>query len=505
MRIAVVLLAAAMVLGTAAAWAGSNADLRPEWSVGQDLVSAASLAVTPPIAAPKSLTLREAVNLALARNTGFRAAINNLLSAREALYVARKQWHLVLTTTATKDQGSDLSTEFGGALDYSLFTGANFSVTAELDRLGSQESSDTITANVRQPLLAGAGSASNAYESVRAARNAYRSALLEYFMSRQNLILSVVNSYFSVVQQRESVKIQKERVQLAEQTVKEMKIRLDEGMIIEVDLLNAQQQLASAQAAEVQTKQSYEEAMDQLMLQLGLKIGGVSELVSEVEYRPEPQDLEADTQQALKLRPELRLAELAIENGEAAVRIARSHRLPTLDLLGSWQRFSNSATDSTWSVGLGASVPIGARELQQNYLESQWALLLARQSLEDTRQQVVADIRSQVRAAGAAQLQVDLADQGVKIADRTVLQSKRLVEEDLRTNRDLLDAQNNLRDSKLGLLNSKTNYFLAMMRLKVAMGLDVAVALPQDAPPAAPPAQPAPAPSTAPEPPRSKG
>ena len=316
------------------------------------------------------------------------------------------------------------------------------------------------------------------------ARNGYRSSLLGYFVSRQGLVLSIVSSYFSVVQQREAVSIQKESVLLAEQAVKDAEIRLDEGLIIEIDLLNAQQRLASTQAAQVQAEETYQQSMDGLLMQLGLQIGGTPDLVSQVDYRPENHDLGAATEQALNARPELYLAQLDIENSQAGVRLARSHRLPSLDLLGGLQRFSNGSPN-LWSVGLAATVPVGAIDLEQSYRQSQWALLLAQQNLEDTRQQVVSDVRGQVRAAEAARRQVDLAEQGVKIAEKSLLSAKRLVEESLRTNRDLLDAQNSLRDSRLQLNSSKINYFLAMMRLKVAMGVDIAGALPQAAPPAA--------------------
>ncbi len=205
MRMRVVLLVAAL-LGTAAgAWATDNVGLRPEWSVGQELLTPARLGVTPPAPAPASLTLQQAVDLALARNTGFRWTISNLLSARGALWVARQQWAFTLTGSGTQNQDSQVATDFGSNLTYSAFSGATFSVQTEWDRLGCEETADTVAVTLSQPLLAGAGKASPAYEAVRAARNAYRSALLSYFSDRQNLIMGVVNSYFSLVEQHESL------------------------------------------------------------------------------------------------------------------------------------------------------------------------------------------------------------------------------------------------------------------------------------------------------------
>jgi len=52
-----------------------------------------------------------------------------------------------------------------------------------------------------------------------------------------------------------------------------------------------------------------------------------------------------------------------------------------------------------------------------------------------------------------------------------------MVEEGLRTNRDLLDAQDDLTRSQTSLVSSKINYYLALVRLRVAVGLDILPAL----------------------------
>ncbi len=497
MRITVVLLAA-VLLGTAVGgWASDNLGLRPEWSVGQEQVSPSWLTVTPPAPAPATLTLPQAVDLALARNTGFRWTISNLLAARGALWVARQRWGFTLTGSGLQNQDSQVATDFGSNLTYSAFSGATFSVQTEWDRLGCEETADTVTVTVSQPLLAGAGAASPAYEAVRAARNAYRSALLSYFNDRQNLIMGVVNSYFSLVEQHESLSAQHEAVLRAEEATKDVEMRVKEGLSIETELLLQEQTLANVKAAEVSYQQYYEQAMDQFMLQLGLQVGGLPELTSEVAYRPENHDVATCTKTALELRPELCQDQLALENGEAAVRIAHSETLPTLNLVGQWESLGQGLGNE-WTVGLATIIPLGNRSLQQSYRQSEWSLLLARQALEDERQQVTADVRAQVRNASASEMQVTLAEQAVKNQERRLLQSQRMIDEGLGTNQDLVQSQSDLLNDQIQLITMRTNYFLAVMRLKVAMGVDVATALPAASPAAA--AAPAPTPTPAPVP-----
>jgi len=474
-----IFLLAACFAALGAAQAAEN--LRPEWSVGQDQVSPELLKVTPPPPAPSELIVTDAVDFALRRNIGFRGTIQNLLVQRSALYVALQRWNLTLNGSvdrAKSDSGTATEYSAGGSFFYTGVTGASFSVSSELQKLDSVEKAETVAASLSQPLLAGSFKASAAYEAVRQARNNYRAALLSYFISRQDLIVSVLSAYFDAVESGQLVGIQESSVRLAEQAVTDARLRLEAGLIAEIDLTRAELQLSQSQAALVSARQSEQDAVDQLLLLLGLQVGGRPKLATTVEYKPVEFSADTTVAAALQRRPEIRLAELSIEDLEAALRINRSQRLPTLDLVGAFQRTGNGTTDKTWSLGLQASVPIASRALTEAVRQANWALLVSQQEREDLKQQVTADVRSQVHAADAARANVDIAAKGLEVAQRSFQIAGRMVEEGLATNRDLLDAQNALATSGTSLVTGKINYYLATVRLKRSMGVDVGTELP---------------------------
>jgi len=66
----------------------------------------------------------------------------------------------------------------------------------------------------------------------------------------------------------------------------------------------------------------------------------------------------------------------------------------------------------------------------------------------------------------------------VEVAKRSLYIANRIVQEGLGTNRDLIDAQSDLTASEVSLVTSRINYYLATVRLRKAMGIDVAQDLP---------------------------
>ena len=449
--------------------------LRPEWQVGQEQVSPEDLRVIVPPPAPDELSLRDAVLLALRQNIGFRGTLQSLLAARSNWRVARQRWALFALGGVERTGNDETVDEYqaGAALSYAATTGADFSVVAELARLDSEETEETVAATLRQPLLAGRGDASAAYEKVRRARDAYRAELLLFFIDRQGLIEQIVAAYFDTVEQEQLVAIQEASVERRKQSVEDARLRLDAGLIPEIELRRAQLRLSSEQAAAILQRQRLRDTMDRLLLLLGLEVGGMPELVTPVPYDPQSLDPAALTAQALESRPDLLLADIAIEDAEAALRISRSERLPSLDLFGGWLRQTNGLEERSWNVGLDLSIPIGSRSLTEAVNQTQWGLLVSQQARETLVQQVVADVRAEARAAEAARANVDIAQASVELAERSIEIAQRMVEEGLGTNRDLLEAQDDLRQSERSVVGSQINYYLSLVRLRGALGLDL--------------------------------
>jgi outer membrane protein TolC len=420
------------------------------------------------------------VALALRHSPSFRRTIQSLLVANSNWRVARQLWDLSLFGSIGRSGNAETtdSRDLGLALSYLATTGAELSVTAELARLDSEETEHAIQATLRQPLLEGSWAASAAYERLRAARNAYRAELLSFFDSRQSLLEQVVADYFGAWRLRQEVAIQESGVRRAERTMERTQKLLEAGESIDIDLTRAKLNLARAQVAQVSARRAQRQAADSLLALLGLQVGADPELVTAVPREAAEIGLEAAVAQALKLRPELRLSDLSIENLEAALHIRRNARLPSLDLVGGLQRTANGLAEDSWNLGLTISVPIGSRPLTEAARQAEWALLVARREREDLKQQVVLEVRRQVWSAEEATKRLEIDSGSVEVAQQELHIAERLVEEGLASNFDLVAAQEKLTAAESSVLESSTDLYLAALRLRRATGLDLAQGLP---------------------------
>ena len=112
-------------------------------------------------------------------------------------------------------------------------------------------------------------------------------------------------------------------------------------------------------------------------------------------------------------------------------------------------------------LGLHVSVPMKEKALQENVAQAARNRDTLDDDLEFRRQQIVNEVRGQVRAE-TAKANIDLLTANLDVAKKSVHIAQRLIEEGLAPNRDLLDAQASQTDTESGVLSAKVDYFLTM-------------------------------------------
>lgn len=469
----------------------------PPWAEERGRVSTHDLEVVTVPPAPGTLSLEEAIKLGYANNADFRSAIASLLSVQSQLRVTRQLYSLTVSgSTQTSDAGTDgtvTQTSLATDLNYDLLTGATVSVSALLDRLDSEQSS-ALDLSVTQPLIRGAGRSSARYEALRGAYTAYRSALLQYWLQRQQLALDIIRGYFGVVRARDQVAVQEQGLKQADRAVETAEARLREGLTTRIEVARAQLSQASRRLALSGANLSYQNSMDSFLQTLGLQVGVTSELTTRVVYKPVTLDTNALVSEAFDKRAELRIRQLTLEDASAALRISRNRRKPSLDLFGSTlQPFNGGDNSAQWTLGVQTNIPINSRALDEAVREGQRAWLVAQRDYTELRQSIATQVRDQARSIQSQQATLDILRQTLEVAREKLRLAVVSVEEGVGVDRDKIEAQDEVTNAEQDLVAAETAYYFNVLGLRKAVGRNVLEGLSQETAPAETrPAQPEP-------------
>ncbi|MEL0455082.1 TolC family protein [Flavobacteriaceae bacterium SZ-1-7] len=152
---------------------------------------------------------------------------------------------------------------------------------------------------------------------------------------KDDISLYVVNSYLNALLSKENYKIAEEQVKVSQQQIENIKILVDQGVKPKSDLFNAQAELASNNENLIAAQNSIDLALLNLSQLLQVPNKGFD--IQDVEINLSSAKLMYDDTQrifekALQNRPEIRAAEINIENSEIDIEIAKSALYPTINL-----------------------------------------------------------------------------------------------------------------------------------------------------------------------------
>jgi len=159
------------------------------------------------------------------------------------------------------------------------------------------------------------------------------SSKLQLAILRDNISLNVVNQYLSVLLNRERLKVANEQIQITQKRLGQIKELVNSGVSPKADLFDVQAQLASDQEELTNVKNSVDLALLSLaqLLQIPHKGFDVEDMLLQLPaVLLENKSADDIYDFAITSRPEIRQAELNIEDSQLGIDIAKSSFYPTL-------------------------------------------------------------------------------------------------------------------------------------------------------------------------------
>lgn len=443
---------------------------------------------------PLSLTLHEAIRMAVEKNLDVRAELYNPaqfeadINRNRAIYepVIDLKTSFTDSTSSSVVQGGMASNSESFVLDTSIsslfWTGARAGLYYNNGYIGGGQSNSIpdywyseLGASISQPLLKNAGR-----EATELAINVSRLskfASLERFNSRLlETVAAVRNEYYKLHSLREELQVKKVSLELARKILSDTQARVRAGVLPAMEILNAEFGSVTREKELIDAERAVSDQLDVLRRLLQIDNRGVELLTIDLPPRELYAVVEKEALRKAYDRPDIREQKRNIEISELQTRVYSSRTRPDLSLTASaglsgrdsaYQRNLDKLVTfdyPVWSVGLNFSYPLGNGAAENDYRRSRLKTEQIALQIRSLEEGVANDVKAAIRAIGTGFKQIDVADRGRAFAEERLRAFIRKNEVGLATTRDLLDVENDLAAAKSNQIKAVVAYANALTR-----------------------------------------
>jgi outer membrane protein len=358
---------------------------------------------------------------------------------------------------------------------------------------------------LRQHLLEGLGLSSNR-RFIAIARN-NREIADEAF--RQQVIFTVTQIetlYWNLVTAYEDQKAKERALASAQQLEANNRKQVQAGTIAQIEIVNAQAQVASTQQALILSQTNLQ--LQQLLIKNAITRNENDPLLANAAVIPtdriqlpgsEPvlptQDL---VNEALRRRPELAQARIDLSNRTISKRAARNALLPTIDLVANYggtglagalnPNFSSAqgtpgggtggysdaltatADHPSYFAGFSVNIPIRNRTAQADQIRSELEYRQAEVRLQQLQNTIAVDVRNAQFAVQQNRAAVDAALKARDFAAQSLDAEQKKLTQGLSTTYNVLTQLSNVSTAESNLVNAMSAYEQSRLQLDVVTG-----------------------------------
>jgi outer membrane protein len=406
------------------------------------------------------LTLEESVKIGLDRNLALHSAVEGVVGSefrrKDAITNFLPLWTGQYAWTRYNEPvniGVVQAALPGGTSDRDIF---NFNTT------------------LNQPVFTGGFNLAN-----------YRSAKIGVDLSKENvetvkrdIVLQVRVGYFTILRAEKFLAVAEQQVKQFEAQLEVTKAFFDVGIVPKNDVLQAEVRLANARQLLVRAANELATAKASFNILLRREINTIFEVVDILEYKAFPMGFEASLDEALRQRPEVKAAQLNIDQAKEGVKIARSGYFPTISLAGNYTRFSDDIDLSggvkfsdRWAIQALATMTLWnwgstAFKVGENKVRVTQA--------EDSKIQLIESITLEVKNSYlnllTAEKNINVTEKAIEQAEENLRMNEERYKYQVATQTDVLDAVTLLAQARVNYYGALSDFNIAKAQLERFMG-----------------------------------
>ncbi|MDH4100255.1 MAG: TolC family protein [Nitrospirota bacterium] len=435
--------------------------------------------------AEQTVSLGDAVRLALERSHYLRAAESQVRGLEQDVSIARSQGLPSVMLEESMTRTDIPAYVFSSKINQERMTGMDMTKAPASFNEPNPLTNFRTALSVEQQLFA-----PRTGVKTDMARTEVEASRLRLRRTREDVVFNVVAAYIEVQKALAAGTAVEAGLREAEEHLRVAKVREDAGIGARADVLRAGVALAGMQSKKVRIGNDLKIARARLALAMGGEAGEEVGVQDDGLALLAPQDAAELVGKAMDARNDLKDIEKRLDNTKNLERLARADYLPTLSLSGSYQLDDRDipfgSDGQHWMVGatLRWEAFDGFRR-RAEMAKAHEARTMLREHLEAYRKEVAFRVNE-------AWLRMTDADQRMEIADKAMAEAEegnRLVakrfENSLTTMADLLDAQASLDEARATRVQAEKDRSLAIATVWYSAGLlmgQLNVAIPESSP-----------------------
>ncbi len=333
---------------------------------------------------------------------------------------------------------------------------------------------------ITQPLLKGAGRKVGR-APLTAAERTMENSKSDDELARRQMIFQVISTYYRVMKTQQLLEVYRRGVDVAGTHLKQTRLKLEEGLVAQIDVSQAELQLAQKQNAFIAAQNSAQQAMDDLRQLLNLDRNSQLELTETVSFKPESIQIEAAVSEALSNRLELKKLYNQLQNRKLDIAVSRNSRLPQLDLSlkGEWAESGDAFSDVFQSdtpeyvTALSLNFTFGDKQHREELYRNEVRYKQLQSSLTELKNRIIREVTAAVRDYETMKQSIAVREKSVKVAEYGFQLANESYSEGLIRNIDLLKAQDELLQEKSSYISELMDFTVAKAKILLRIGREI--------------------------------
>jgi len=313
----------------------------------------------------------------------------------------------------------------------------------------------------------------------------YRSAKIGVDLSKEtvetvkrDLVLQTRVGYFTILRAEKFLGVAEQQVKQFEAQLEVTKAFFDVGIVPKNDVLQAEVRLANARQQLVKSANELATAKASFNILLRREINILFEVADILVYKPFPLSYDQSIEEAFRLRPEIKAAQLNIEQAKESVKIARSGYFPTINLTGNYTRFSDDidvsggvkfsdrwtiqalATFTLWNWG-NTAFKVGENKVKVTQAEDSKTQLIESITLE---------VKNDYLNMLTAEKNINVTEKAIEQAEENLRMNEERYKYQVATQTDVLDAVTLLAQARVNYYGALSDFNIATAQLERSMG-----------------------------------